>query len=96
MVLRHLALKGLVLGAFAGSPRTFGRPIGGWDELGVAEQEQLVRGGRHSGVRIGSVDVVRQLLDGLDLGLEIGRHEVPEITGVETAAELRLLPATVC
>lgn len=64
-------LEGLLLGALGGGPGIAGCPVGGGDDLGVAEQEQLVRGSRHSSVRIGSVDVVRQLLDGLHFRLEV-------------------------
>ena len=93
IVIRHLALERLILGALGGSPRIAGCPIGSRDDLGIAEQEELIRGSRDCGVLIGSVDVVRELGDGLYLRLEVGRHEFPDLAGVHLLAELRLLPA---
>lgn len=61
-------------------------------DFGRREQEDLVgRGRRRSGGT--AALVVGHLLDRLHLGLELGRQERPEITAVEAAAELRLLPA---
>ena len=92
VVFRHLALEGLVLAAFGGGPGIARGPIGSGDDLGVAEQEQLVRGRSDGGILVCTADVVRELPDALHLGLEIGRHEVPDLAGVHLRTELGHLP----
>lgn len=95
IIVRHLSLERLVLGALVRSPGIAGCPVGGGDDLGVAEQEQFVggRGDRGVLVRAAAADVVRELPDGLHLGLEIGGHEVPNLTRIHLRTELRLLPS---
>lgn len=95
IIVRHLTLEGLVLGSFVSDPRiTRPAAIRGLDDFGITEHEQLVRGRRHGGILVGSINVVRQLPDRLHLGLEIGGHQVPDLAGVHLRAEFRLLPAT--
>ena len=96
-VLRHLALKCLVLAALLANPRTIAPKDSrrSFDDLGVAEQEQPVGRSCHGGVfvRTTAADVVRELPDRVHLGLEIGRHEVPDLAAVHLRAELGPLPA---
>lgn len=92
IVIRHLALEGLVLAALGGGPGIAGCSVGGGDNLGVAEQEQLVGRCRHGGILVGTAHVVRELLDALHLRLEIGGHEVPDLAGVHFLTEFGLLP----
>ena len=96
-VLRHLALECLVLAALLANPRTIAPKDSrrSFDDLGVAEQEQPVGRSCHGGVfvRTTAADVVRELPDRVHLGLEIGRHEVPDLAGVHLRAELGPLPA---
>lgn len=103
IVLRHLALECLVPAALGGTPGVVGGPMGSevgapiggaGRDLGLAEKEQPVRSRGHGGVLIGSADFVRELLDRFHLGLEIGRHEVPDLARVHLRTELGLLPAT--
>lgn len=95
MVIHYLAPEGLVLDSLGGCPRIAGRPVGGGDDLGMTEQEQLVGscGNHRVFVLITTSEVVRELLYGLYLGLEIGRHEVPDLTRVYLRAELGGLPS---
>lgn len=66
-----------------------------WGRSLIAEQEQPVRCRGHGGIFIciSTTDVVRELPDGLHLGLEVGWHEAPDFAGVHLLAQLRLLPA---
>lgn len=93
VVIHHLALEGLVLGALGRGQRVAIRPIRSRDDLGVAEQEQPVGGSCDGGRLTWSDGVYRELLGGFHLGLEIGRHEVPDLSGVHLRAELGCLPA---
>lgn len=43
IVLRHLALERLILGALGGSPRIVGCPVGGGDDFGAAERKACRR-----------------------------------------------------
>lgn len=97
IVIQHLAPEGLVLGPLHTKPRpirkAFRKSI---VNLGVAEREQLVGGRRHGAGWVGNSTVVeRDLGDGLYLGLEVGRHEVPYLAGVHLLAQLGSLPPTV-
>lgn len=96
VVLRHLAPEGLVLGVLVGSPGIVRCEIRRRHNLGVAEQEQSVGRCCHGGIliRLPATDVLRELPDGLYLGLEIGRDQVLDLTGVHLRTELGLLPTT--
>lgn len=67
IIVRHLSLERLVLGTLGGGPRIFGCPVGGGDDLRVAEQEQLVRRLPSRGLLVGSADVVVSFLTAFTL-----------------------------
>lgn len=86
--LRHaFGFEILVLGAIGGEI-----PV----DFSAREQEDFVgrsRGGAGAGAGVAVTLVIGLLRNGLHLGPKIGRHEAPKVTGIETTAELRLLPA---